>query len=464
MGRADTPGGTRGTLVAMLAIVAVALAVFGTGAAGDDRAGTIFVQAPSAKNVVKGQLIRAAGTEVGSVRSIEPADHGRAARLELAIDEAAWPLPRGSKLTLRWGGTANYDNRYLALVRARDGGPAIPDGGTLPARDFIVPVEFDDLLQTFTPKLRRDLRAMFSRGGPALARARRPLAQALTRAPGALHEARAVIRDLAAQEQALDTLVRSTDSVVDSVQTADPGLGRLLAGAATTFDAVADEATAVQETLERSPRTLARARATLHRADPVLRDAGELSVRLAPGVRELRKIASPLNSVLGTAVEVGADARATLATARRATADVNPLLQRATTLVPKLGDIGEKSIRELKCIRPYTPDILAFFTNWGDFLSATDGKDKYIRATVQQFLPAMNNASVNNSAEAAKAFPGMRYAFPRPPGYNAGQTWFLPECGAGPDALDPAKDPESRPFDQLMNLPPLRQAGPRGAR
>jgi len=463
MGRPDsTP--PRGTVVAMLAIVAGVIALLGTGAAGDERAGTIFVTAPSAKNVVRGQLVRAAGQKVGSVRSIEPADHGRAVRLELAIEETAWPVPRGSKLALRWGGTVNYDNRYLALNRAPEGPPAIPDGGSLPARDFSVPVEFDDLLQTFTPKLRRDIRALLNRGGPAFARARRPLARALTTSPAAIREVRGVIRDLAASDTALDTLVRSTDSVVDSVHTADPGLGRLLAGAATTFDAVASEATAVQATLERAPRTLANARATLRRADPVLRDAGALVGRLAPGVRQLRRITTPLNSVLGTAIDVGPDARATLATARRATTDVNPLLRRAMTLVPKLGDIGEKSTRELKCIRPYTPDIIAFFTNWGDFLSSTDGKDKYIRATVQQFLPAMNNVSTGSSAEIAKAYPGLRYAFPRPPGYNAGQTWFLPECGAGPEALDPAKDPETRPFDQIMNIPPLRQAGPRGAR
>jgi hypothetical protein len=36
----------------------------------------------------------------------------------------------------------------------------------------------------------------------------------------------------------------------------------------------------------------------------------------------------------------------------------------------------------------------------------------------------------------------LHYAMPRPPGLNAGQPWFQPQCGAGPDALDPAKDPE----------------------
>ena len=37
---------------------------------------------------------------------------------------------------------------------------------------------------------------------------------------------------------------------------------------------------------------------------------------------------------------------------------------------------------------------------------------------------------------------GKKFALPRPPGLTAGQPWFLPDCGAGPDALDPTKDRE----------------------
>jgi hypothetical protein len=64
------------------------------------------------------------------------------------------------------------------------------------------------------------------------------------------------------------------------------------------------------------------------------------------------------------------------------------------------------------------------------------------------------------SATAVKTFPGLRYAFPRPPGYNADQPWFLPECKAGRDALDPTKDPESRPFPVSQLLPAMRKAKP----
>ena len=38
---------------------------------------------------------------------------------------------------------------------------------------------------------------------------------------------------------------------------------------------------------------------------------------------------------------------------------------------------------------------------------------------------------------------GTQYAFPRPPGLNAGQPWLVAQCGAAAEALDAARDPEA---------------------
>jgi hypothetical protein len=121
--------------------------------------------------------------------------------------------------------------------------------------------------------------------------------------------------------------------------------------------------------------------------------------------------------------------------------------------MPQVASIGRQSTKELKCIRPYSADIIAFFTNWGDFLSYTDGRDKFIRANVQSFMPAPVNIATYNSAEASKAWPGMRFGFPRPPGYNVGKPEFIPDCGAGRDAIDPAFDAESRSYNPLGRFP-----------
>jgi hypothetical protein len=129
---------------------------------------------------------------------------------------------------------------------------------------------------------------------------------------------------------------------------------------------------------------------------------------------------------------------------RGATPSLNPLLQRAATLMHDIASIGKQATTELDCIRPYAPDIAGFASNWADFLSWGDAKDRVIRAQVQNLTPAPVNIVGYDSATAAKLFPGLRYAFPRPPGESAGQPWFQPQCGITKDALDPSKDPEAR--------------------
>jgi ABC-type transporter Mla subunit MlaD len=434
--------------LAVVALVAVVLLT--SGASGGHH---VFVTVPDATDALAGQDIRAAGQNVGTIASITPVQHGRAVRLDLQIGNAAWPLPSGSQFTLKWGGTISYDNRYIALVRGPAGATSIHDGATIPSAAFATPVEFDQLINTFTPKVQHDVKALIRRGGVTFSVAQPNLRRAIVAGSPALTQASYVLRDLDANETALNTLVRSTDNVVNAVQSANPGVGQLVSSAATTFSAVASQATQLQATLSAAPPTLTDARATLAHADRTLGAAQDLAARLAPGVEQVRKIASPLNSVLATVLRVGPNAIATLQSARQATPDLNPLLVKATTLMPELGSIGRQSVTQLNCIRPYTPDIIAFFSTWGDWLSPSDGTDRYGRANAESLLPAGNNISTLNSGQAAQQYPGLRYGFPRPPGYNAGQPWFLPQCGAGPSALDPTQDPEARPYNPLAQLP-----------
>lgn len=426
-------------LIAVVAVGVIALA--GGDGGGQHR---LHITVADATNAVSGQSIRAGGVKVGQITSIDPVQKGRRVRLGLKLDDSVWPLPKGSRMQLRWGGTANYDDRYIALTLGPRGGPPITEGELLPAASFESPVELDTLLAAFTPQVRSDLRGFVDNAGATLKQARPNLERTLVAAPPALDQARHVMIDLTADDHALDTLLRQADTVVNAVQTADPGIQRLLSGAAQTFDAVAAHQSQLKQTLDAAPATFTRAGATLKRADETLTQAADLTRKLDPGVRELRRIASPLNHVLGTVVRVGPDARNTLATVRRATPKLDPLLTKATTQLPQLASIGKQATTQLKCLRPYTPEIAAFFSNWGDFLSDTDGRDKFIRANVIVPLPSSFNALPYTSGTAKKLFPGLEFGFPRPPGGVAGQPWYQPDCGVSQDQVDPFLDSEAR--------------------
>jgi virulence factor Mce-like protein len=430
-------------LVPVAILVVVVVLVVGSGGSEKHE---LHVVVGDATNTAVGQYVRAGGSEVGQISSIDAIDGGRRVRVGMKLDDKVWPLPKGSRMELRWGGTASFDNRYIALTPGPRGNPPIQDGALLPAADFTVPVELDTLLTAFTPAVRTDLRGFIDNAGATLKDARPGLARALDAGPPALDEARHVVSDLASNQKALDTLLRQTHTTVKAVQTADPGLRRVLSGAAQTFAAVAGRQRELRQTVDAAPGTLTRVRHTLKRASGTLTSASELTDRLAPGVTQLRRIAAPLNHVLGTVVDVGPDARGTLTTLRGATPRLNPLLAKATADMPKLESIGRQAAAQVTCLRPYSPEIAALFSDWAAFQSGSDGRDKFFRANVIVPTALAINAFPKeyNSGTASKLFPGLKYGNPLPPGAIAGQPWFQPDCNIGPDSLDPTKDGEIR--------------------
>jgi ABC-type transporter Mla subunit MlaD len=265
--------------------------------------------------------------------------------------------------------------------------------------------------------------------------------------------ASAALSDLHASDADLNTLIGSTANVVEALHQASPGVGQLIRATGTTLSATAAASTALKSTLRQLPSTLIQTNAIAARATTTLTAAHRLLTRLSPGVSQLQHLPAPLNRLLSSLTSIAPDATATLNTAATDTPAIARFVNRATNVLPVVDRVARQATTSLNCIRPYTPEIAAFFSNWGDFISQIDGQDHLIRANIQQLLPAPTPVQPYNSATAVKLFPGLRYAFPRPPGYDAGQPWFLPQCRAGRDALDPSKDPESRPFPASQKAP-----------
>jgi hypothetical protein len=117
------------------------------------------------------------------------------------------------------------------------------------------------------------------------------------------------------------------------------------------------------------------------------------------------------------------------------------------------------------CIRPYAPELGGALVAGNSWIStyvlerpnAAPGvtfqgaqQGPFVR---QHGVRAMPEASASSdhavppgiSTQTFINASGLQYAEPRPPGLSVGQPWFLPQCGAGPDSLNPAKDPENQP-------------------
>jgi ABC-type transporter Mla subunit MlaD len=424
-------------IVSVLVLAGIVVAALWPGEKRHD----LVIASDQARFIFPGLEVRLAGRPIGTVESAKPTRQGTA-RVRIGIDDSAWPLPVGTRAAYRWAGTIAFTNRYVELsppLRTTLG--TLADGATISGADFTDGVEVDDVARLFDGKGRAALRATLDKAGPALANGAPELRRALDRAPSAVDQARAVVEDLGADPAALDTLVSSADAVVHAARSANPDVAHLIDGLRATFAATAGRAGALQATLRQAPATLTEVRTTLARATGTLQRADAMLTRLAPGVVQLRRTTAPLNDVLSRVVAVAPQARQTLATLRVAAPSLRSFLATATVVVPKAGETARQANPQLDCIRRYAPEIAGFATTWNGFLSRGDGTDKYARANAA-FYPYPEGSGLT-SAQVARLFPFLHYAFPRPPGEIANQPWFNEKCGVGRDSVDPNKDPEA---------------------
>jgi virulence factor Mce-like protein len=432
--------------VALLAGAAILLVVLLSSGGSGGR--TFKAVVPAAEDILHGQQINAGGRNVGSVDEVDPIDHGRAARITMRIDDQDyWPLPRDSKLEIRYGGTVSFSNRYLLLTRGKDRAHLLSNGDELPRNAVHVPVEVDAFINDFPTRTRKDFQRLLGNAAPVFEEAGDDLNRALApdKAPLVTTGAGKLTADLTQNVGELRTLVHSTGRVLTAADTANPDLRTLLDGFAQTADAIASESENLKTTLTQFPAALRQTRTTLGKADVTLRDAGDLTDELAPGVTQLRAAVKPLRALMAR-LRVVAPLGASSLRKAKDIAPVVPALIHATKLMPTITSIAKQSAKQLDCLRPYAPELAHFGESWGDFTGYTDSRDRIVRANAQNYFPAAFNSVPYTAGEAAKIFPGIDYGFPRPPGQLAHQPWYQPQCGITKDSIDPSKDPESADF------------------
>lgn len=430
--------GRRLAVVAALVVVVLAIIALPSRGGGDHELRAAF---DSAVQVVSGQEVRIAGRTVGSIREVAEVD-GQAI-LKLGVDDQAWPLRRGTTARLRWGSTSGYALRYVELVPGPTSQPELPDDGLLPRVQTTQPVELDSVMRLFRGRGREDLGVTVDELGATFGPRTKALARTLREAPTGLDELSEVLDALGSDEHALRTLVRAGSRTASALDAREGQLGEVVGHAAQTLDAVASRAGAVRTSLERLPPTLRTSRSTLARLDRSLVGLEDLIGRLAPGTTALRRMAPATRGALRELRSVAPLAASTLRRGTSAAPSLTRLLRAGTPFMTRLGPVLGRLAPMLGCVRPYTPELTGFLSTWIGFAKNYDAQGHYARILVE--APPVAVGTTQNSAQVVGSKGGnLHYAMPRPPGLNAGKPWFQPQCGAGPDALDPNRDPEAR--------------------
>ncbi|HTX31137.1 MAG TPA: MlaD family protein [Solirubrobacteraceae bacterium] len=276
---------------------------------------TAYAVVSNSVNVRGGDPVRIAGIDVGQVRGVTP--DGDGSRIAFSLDRSALPIHRDATIRIR-DRLFLEGSYYLELDPGTPAAPVLRDGSTIPRSQTSSPVQFFQLVSTFTGPVRNDLSGLveaLDQGlGPAGAKASSGAGAfkqaAIQLAPlfsdsavvaralegtspgdvGRLLDSSAAVTDTLAQNSAqLAGLVRGLGETSSALSASDGALAQSVAGIDETLRAAPPALSAVDRSL---PAVVALARAltpSLRVSPPILdrltSTASQLAAVLAPEER-----------------------------------------------------------------------------------------------------------------------------------------------------------------------------------
>jgi virulence factor Mce-like protein len=255
-------------------------------------------------NVVPGDEVRSGGFLIGSVDSLRPVrlpDGQVAAQLTLRLKKRYGDVPIDSRATILQKSALGL--KYVALRKGRS--PVdFADGGTMPASQTHVRVQFDDVFKINDAPTRAATRNDLVAFGGALAGRGAALSQVISQLPPLLTHLEAVAAFLADPATHLTSFFDELDRAADIAAPVSGRLAHLFTAMATTFGAISRHPADLQATIQKTPATLAEGIRDLPAQRPFLRDLTTLATPLTQASLELRQALPQIDPALETGTPV----------------------------------------------------------------------------------------------------------------------------------------------------------------
>jgi phospholipid/cholesterol/gamma-HCH transport system substrate-binding protein len=371
----------RGAVLVAVALVA-ALAIWLLLLGGGGHQYTLIFE--NAGQLVKGDNVQIGGRAVGSVKSIALTSNNQAA-VKIEVKEPYAPLHEGTQAVIRLTSLSGIANRYVSLSPGPNSSRRLDDGATFSTAETTTAVDLDQLFNTLDPQARADLKGVIHGFKTQLHGKGTQAAEATKYFNPLLSSARRLVNEVTADEGALTDFIVSSSRTVTAIAERRDDLSALVGNTDATTGAIASENRALSQALALLPTTLKRGnstfvnlRATLDDLDPLVAESKPATKDLAPFLRELRPLvrdAKPTIADLSTLVRrPGTDNDLVEATRKL------PGLQKVASPAFKDGTGAlKKSQPVLEFIRPYIPELVGWFRDFGVGAANYDANGHYAR-------------------------------------------------------------------------------------
>jgi phospholipid/cholesterol/gamma-HCH transport system substrate-binding protein len=340
---------------------------------------------PQVANLVTYSDVMIAGVPVGKVESVVPHEGG--AKVTVKLDDGH-PLHDGAKAQIR--------NKTLVeetFVELTDGeGADIANGAELPPGSARPGVNLDDVLASIDGETRASLGRSLRSLGKGTQGTRQQNSDALTGLGLVGRQGADVAGALADQSKDLQELSANSAALLAALDTRRGQIAELVESANTVTEATAGSAGEIEAVVRALPPLLDTAREAsggLNKVSaslsPVAANLAESAPALSAALEELPATSADLRALLPSLDGVLTKAPATLSMVPRLADDVRAIIPGAAVA---LSDVNPM----LAYLKPYGPEVAAYFTNWNDSLNAGDSVAKFWRV-----YPILNEKSLAGS-------------------------------------------------------------------
>jgi phospholipid/cholesterol/gamma-HCH transport system substrate-binding protein len=371
---------TRGLAIGVLAVAAVVAILLLTGSSKHEY--TLVFQ--SAGQLVKDNDVQVGGRRIGRVADIKLSDKNLA-EVRVQVDEPYAPLHVGTTATIRSGSLSGVANRYISLAPGPNSAPKLDDGATLGLDRTTTSVDLDQLFDTLDPEARKSLQQVIKGSSQQYDGKGAEANEALKYFNPALSTTSQLVNELDRDQQSLQDFIIYSARATTALASRRDDLSSLVGNANTTAGAIASESASLDQALTALPRTLRQAnttfvnlRATLDDLDELVDASKPVAPRLAPFFAQLRPLlrdAQPTVKDLRTLISrpgAGNDLIDLLRKQPQLTKVATPTFQHTIKGL-------EQSTPVLQFIRPYAPDLIGWFRDFGQSTANYDANGHFAR-------------------------------------------------------------------------------------
>ncbi|HEX5926521.1 MAG TPA: MlaD family protein [Baekduia sp.] len=371
---------TRGLALGALVVAAVVAILVLTGSSKHEY--TLVFQ--SAGQLVKDNDVQVGGRRIGRVADIKLSDNNLA-EVRVQVDEPYAPLHVGTTATIRSGSLSGVANRYISLSPGPNSAPKLDDGATLGLDRTTTSVDLDQLFDTLDPEARKSLQQVIKGSSQQYDGKGAEANEALKYFNPALSTTSRLVNELDRDQQSLQDFIIYTARATTALASRRGDLSNLVGNANTASGAIASESASLDQALTALPRTLRQAnttfvnlRATLDDLDPLVDASKPVAPRLAPFFKQLRPLlhdAQPTIKDLRTLISrpgAGNDLIDLLRKQPQLTKVATPTFQHTIKGL-------QQSTPVLQFIRPYAPDLIGWFRDFGQSTANYDANGHFAR-------------------------------------------------------------------------------------